>query len=177
MKGSVKNRPKPKVAFANQAEAKENILTKMQIISSVLKPLTGTLVAVDGPRYETALAIRKHLPSTVRQFNKWRSDDLEDSIRQTLPVFNANANKTLHSTELFDDVARTVKAVVYELAPQVKSGRAERISAFKATADLAVRLRQISEGELIRLKRDLEVAKNEILTLNIKLDELRRRSK
>jgi|GEM_PF-6331302 len=175
MRRTPKTRPKPKVADANHSQAKENIQTKIAVISSAIKPQSGALVPVNDAGYEVSMAIRELLPTTVRQFNQWQSDDLPDAVRIKLPNFRRNANKTLHTACLYEDVKRAVEAVSYARVKATSDGRAERIVAYKAKADLAIRLREIAEDELIRLKKELLVARDQLDVLNRKLDELRSR--
>jgi hypothetical protein len=176
MKRTAKTRPKPSVADVNQQRAKENIHVKIHIISSALKPQSSGPVSVDDVAYETSVAIRELLPATVRQFNLWQSEDLPEAIRIKAPVFGKNANKTLHAAELYNDVQRTVDAVTASRAKAISESRAERISKYQGKADLANRLREIAEDEIIRLKRQLRSALDRNDVLARQLEELRARS-
>lgn len=175
MKRIAKTRPKPKVADANRAQAKQNIQTKMDVLTSAVKRQSGTVVQVADFNYQSSMALRELLPRTVRQFNLWHSGALPDAARPALPVFSRNANKTLHSVGLYEDVKRAVEAA---RALSVKTGneaRTEKLSTYKAKAALAVQLRVIAEDEIVRLKKELKVAKEQIDVLNRQMEQLRSR--
>lgn len=176
MKKSIKTRPKPSVADTNRQKAKENVHVKINIIASALKPQSSGPVSVNDVAYDLSVGIRELLPSTVRQFNLWQSANLPEAIQNKVPVFGKNANKTLHATSLYDDVQRIVNAVASSRAAAISESRAERISKYQSKADLAKRLREIAEDEVIRLKRQLRSAQDQIDVLTRQLEGLRARS-
>ena len=177
MKRITKTRPKPKVADVNHAHAKENIQIKMEVLASAVKRQSGQVVQVADLKYESSMAIRELLPCTVRQFNLWHSGALPDDARISLPVFTRNANKTLHSAGLFEDVKRVVEAARALSVKTSSEAHTEKLSKYKANAALAIKLRQIAEDEIVKLKQELKVANDQIDVLNRKMEQLRSRAR
>lgn len=149
---------------------------KINVISCALKPQASGPVSVDDVTYAVSEEIRELLPATVRQFNLWQSQNLPEAVRITLPAFGKNANKTLHTAGLYRDVQRVVDAVAASRTKTISKSRAERISEYQRNVDLAKRLREIAEDEVIRLKRQLQSALNRNTDLARQLEELRART-
>lgn len=175
----VATKPKPTVAFENQAAARGNILYKVELISAALGARASQLALVKSLPDDVASALRPMLPETVRQFNRWNAGDLPVALQARVGQFSRNANQTLHSQSLFESVGAAVSAVGESKKQDVAVSRADTVNGLRRRLSVSNKLREIAEKEILALKTACLAKEAEVASLRKQLLELsiRTRSK
>lgn len=165
---------KPKVAFRTEERAIENIRLKLSLISRVGKRDSQDLPFTRADDLVNAVAIREHLPRSIRQFNMWKSSSLPPELAEATPAFGANSAKTLKRTGLELDAAEAIKAFIE--ADQIAGAKQEEKEAARARLQrelaLSNRLRGICERELFALKTERDQLKSALTASANKLKSL-----
>jgi hypothetical protein len=153
---------KPKVAFRTEERAIENIRLKLSLISRTGKRDSHDLPLTRIDDLASALAIRAHLPRTIRQFNMWKSSSLPAELAEVTPAFTANSAKTLKKSGLELDASEAMKAITE--ADQLADAKNKEKDASRARLQrelaLSNRLRGICERELFALKIERDQLKS-----------------
>ncbi|MGJ7538615.1 MULTISPECIES: hypothetical protein, partial [unclassified Variovorax] len=147
---------KPSVAYVSQLAAENNIRTKLALLVRWLR--VDATEASGGNDVITGLAP----PTSVRQFNRW------ESALGSAQEFRRNSNDTLRKqAQLWSSVKDAIRAVSAKASCDEKppSNREQRLATARRAQHIERTLRQIAERELVRVRRELVVAKSESLTL------------
>ena len=160
--------PKPTNAFRLEKAAKENIVRKrdflMQLTQKVLHFKLQT--PEDLAEWNEFVAT---VPPSRTQFNGWASFEIPRKFLAGLLPFNANGNDTLKKSGLLKSVEDALSSFKDALRkPDREEIRGKTLAALERQAKLSHSIRLIAEGELLRVKKELD-------RLNDVCDDLRQR--
>ncbi len=152
---------KPAVAFRLADAALENIKTKLLLLRECL---VGRGPFVDA----TGKIDYASVPSSVRRFNSWRYEDIENVGGDDLPRFSRNANDTLnkHPAELAS-IQSTLKAIVAKARAEgeERPNKERSLARVREESRLQKTLREIAE-------RELKLSRQELIKLRTKIELL-----
>lgn len=165
--------PKPAVAFKTEAAAEHNIRTKLKLLLPITSNDSTTLQPVDVAALKLTAALRPHLPTSIRQFNKWRSEALPPALSAEVAAFGPNSAVTLKKSGLEVDVADALLAL--KSADQSSPNQLQKkdtVTRLRRELGISNRLRGICERELISLKVERDKLAQSVEALTNKLKSL-----
>lgn len=153
-----KRRGPPPVAALNAAAALANIERKLAFLLLRIEMASSPVARVRAGQDDILDAA---LPRSIRQFNSWTSSDIPDELIQKDKVFWKNSNATLLKHEgIARSAAKAVKA-----AANLRAGETEKESSRALLLRRLAQsnaLRNISESEVIRCRREILELKSNI---------------
>ncbi|MBB1077150.1 hypothetical protein HUU62_22345 [Rhodoferax sp. 4810] len=172
------SKPKPRVAYANQAAAEQNIQTKLSLMAAALRIDISEIAEINPIETKVGEQIFSLIPKSVRQFNLWNNLSLPTPLQDLVPTFSKNSHSTLIKLRrLHDAVNIAVKAAKHAVVTTIPASKEDNIARLKRSLALANSLRAMVEIELIRLKNQSISQKSQIEILELKLNELERRTR
>jgi hypothetical protein len=178
MKGNaVKTRARPPVADRNRDAAYDNIRAKVSVLrlisTQIAKPHAVALTAAQ----RQLLAL---LPSTLRQFHLWSTDQLAGRAEAHWPVFSANAPATLRAaaaSELKDSVVRVIDAVkMLQAGMNAPAKKEQSLASLRRELKVESAKLSISEQELKNSFAEIRGLKDKLLRLGAELESLRQKT-
>ena len=160
--------PKPTNAFRLEKAAKENIVRKRDFLVQLSQRVLQFKLQTPKDLAEWNEFIAK-VPTSRTQFNGWASGEILAKFLMGLPPFTANGNDTLKRSGLLksvEDALSTFKNALRK--PDREEVRGKTLAALERQAKLSNSIRLIAEGELRRVKKELD-------RLNDVCDDLRQR--
>jgi len=164
---------KPVVATFNEEKARLNLRTKADLLKRLVE--VGQTAAADISAFyvERELIAQKLVPSSLRQFNAWKSSDLPKAMRQRAPAFGTNANITLHRhPELRAQCCESLAALKGILSDNGKA--VTRSTSLSRRLSLAQTLRRIAESELASALVKINELRETVSTLSSRIYALER---
>ena len=148
--------PKPANAFRLQEAAKLNIVIKRDFLVSISQKVSHFKLQTQEKIDEWNEFVAT-VPRSRTQFNGWASNTVPRTFLQDSRPFGSNGNDTLKKTGLLESVELAISGLQMTLKkPDRNHVRGQTIAALERQVKLNQRVRLIAEGELIRVKRELE---------------------
>lgn len=145
---------KPKVAFASEKIARDNIRAKLEFLASQILAL------------EQGAAASSDLPKTVRQFNQWTPEVAGGE------KLGKNAQITLKKyPDLLDTLSKVLSTIETLTRFKAKSEtRTERVASARRAQQMHWTLRTIAERALVGARRDLAKLRDELIIMRCRLE-------
>lgn len=142
---------KPAVAFASEAKARENLVRKLERLTSLLK---------QG-------ALKPDVPSSLNQFNAWTHVGTRSS-----DSFVSNAHETLTRHEDLRSAAETLVKVARSSSRKAVPPRELSLQRARERTNLHQRLRQIAEVHALKVMEENVDLKQEKQALLAQIDSM-----
>jgi len=161
---------KPRIAERNEALAKQNIITKLGFLQLHLKAAAEAkhLSTIDNEGVH-ATAVQRALPTSIRQFNAFSTQELPMDVRDRAPSMMRNANDTLSRH-------RELRASVMDAVDAWERHLKARSSAVSASDSLAKMRRIVAFNQTVRkiAERELLAAREQVGSLTAELLQVQR---
>ena len=160
--------PKPANAFRLEEAAKQNIVRKRDFLVRITQKVSYFKLQTpeDLAEWNEFVATA---PTSRTQFNGWASGEISGEFLVDVITFNANGNDTLKKSGLLKSVEDALSSFNDALRkPDREEVRGKTLAALERQAKLSNSIRLIAEGELLRVKKELD-------RLNDVCDDLRQR--
>ena len=160
--------PKPANAFRLQEAAKQNIVRKRDFLVQLTQKVSHFNLQTPKELAEWNEFVAT-APTSRTQFNGWASGEIPGKFLVGVVTFNANGNDTLKKSGLLKSVEDALSSFRDALQkPDREEVRGKTLAALERQAKLSNSIRLIAEGELLRVKKELD-------RVNDVCDDLRQR--